>query len=64
MPTVIFLDRWYPRAGLPNLSIAFGKGGRSQTKIFIPSVTIFDRRYKHLADDGRSIPSFAADLGT
>jgi hypothetical protein len=33
---------------LPNLSLAFGKGGRAQTKILIPSVNTFDRRYELL----------------
>jgi hypothetical protein len=47
IPTAVFPDRWYPRAGLPNLSLASGKGGRTQTKkILIQSVNIFDRLYK------------------
>jgi hypothetical protein len=45
IPTVVFLDRWYPRAGLPNLSLAFGKSGRAQTQILMPSVNTFDRRH-------------------
>jgi hypothetical protein len=37
------------RAGLPNLLLAFAKGGRAQTKILIPSVNTFDRRYELVA---------------
>jgi hypothetical protein len=33
---------------LPNLSLAFGKGDRAQTKILIQSVNTFDRLYQSL----------------